>query len=277
MPSFSAANRHHKVHNHSILLSQGISICSFVIIDMARMSVFGFWALILLAGTACLSSTYSSSHESGMLIHLVFMMTRINTPQNPCKVKFVLANRVLHFTNSYQSMSFFIYLYCNYVPGSQVELYMGLNVMNMSDLNFPRTEDSITATTSFKEPKEGCYSQRISSEEIQKDNINMEGYSKIDPTPKSTATIVFQTNRACMALLSYLTFQDQHCWITRSKAGSNHLLRLLNHFITSQKQVLTSDMVVLKYGAISKLRLFSEVLYQKDALLNNSENGTRFA
>nr|XP_034927839.1 uncharacterized protein LOC118059115 isoform X2 [Populus alba] len=156
------------------------------------MSVFGFWALILLAGTACLSSTYSSSH----------------------------------------------------------------------DLNFPRTEDSITATTSFKEPKEGCYSQRISSEEIQKDNINMEGYSKIDPTPKSTATIVFQTNRACMALLSYLTFQDQHCWITRSKAGSNHLLRLLNHFITSQKQVLTSDMVVLKYGAISKLRLFSEVLYQ---------------
>ncbi|KAG6762617.1 hypothetical protein POTOM_033130 [Populus tomentosa] len=62
MPSFSTANRHHKVHYHSILLSQGISICSFVIIDMARMSVFGFWALILLAGTACLSSTYSSSH-----------------------------------------------------------------------------------------------------------------------------------------------------------------------------------------------------------------------
>jgi hypothetical protein len=60
------------------------------------------------------------------------MMTRINTPQNPCKVKFVLANLVLHFTNSYQSMSIFIYLYCNYLPGSQVELYMGLNLMNMS-------------------------------------------------------------------------------------------------------------------------------------------------
>ena len=49
---------------------------------------------------------------------------------------------------------------------------------------------------SFLYFQEGCYSQHISSEEIQKDNINMEGYSKIDPTPKSTATIVIQTNRA---------------------------------------------------------------------------------
>ncbi|XP_061958683.1 uncharacterized protein LOC133679955 [Populus nigra] len=121
MPSFSTANRHHKVHNHSIPLSH-------------RMSVFGFWALILLAGTACLSSTYSSSH----------------------------------------------------------------------DLNFPKTEDSITATTSFKEPKEGCYSQRISSEEIQKDNINMEGYSKIDPAPKSTATIVSRPIEHGTPLIPYI-------------------------------------------------------------------------
>ncbi|KAI5576922.1 hypothetical protein BDE02_09G078200 [Populus trichocarpa] len=92
------------------------------------MSVFGFWALILLAGTACLSSTYSSSH----------------------------------------------------------------------DLNFPN------ATTSFKEPKEGCYSQRISSEEIQKDNINMEGYSKIDPTPKSTATIVSRPIEHGTLLIPYI-------------------------------------------------------------------------
>ncbi|KAL9333625.1 hypothetical protein Peur_073764 [Populus x canadensis] len=92
--------------------------------DMARMSVFGFWALILLAGTAY--------------------------------------------------------------------------------LNFPKTEDSITATTSFKEPKEACYSQRISSEEIQKDNINMEGYSKIDPTPKSTATIVSRPIEHGTPLIPYI-------------------------------------------------------------------------
>ncbi|XP_011001791.1 PREDICTED: uncharacterized protein LOC105108958 [Populus euphratica] len=101
---------------------------------MARMSVFGFWALILLAGTAYLSSTYSSSH----------------------------------------------------------------------DLNFSKTEDSTTATTSFKEPKEGCYSQRISSEEIQKDNINMEGYSNIDPTPKSTATIVSRPIEHGTPLVPYI-------------------------------------------------------------------------
>ncbi|KAG6761313.1 hypothetical protein POTOM_034527 [Populus tomentosa] len=115
---------------------------------MARMSVFGFWALILIAGTACLSSTCSSSHE---------------------------------FRSSVLD-----------------------RVALTGHLNFPRTEDSITATTSFKEPKEGCYSQRISSEGIQKDNINMEGYSKIDPTPKSTATIVSRPIEHGTPLIPYI-------------------------------------------------------------------------
>ncbi|KAI5576923.1 hypothetical protein BDE02_09G078200 [Populus trichocarpa] len=51
---------------------------------------------------------------------------------------------------------------------------------------------------------EGCYSQRISSEEIQKDNINMEGYSKIDPTPKSTATIVSRPIEHGTLLIPYI-------------------------------------------------------------------------
>jgi hypothetical protein len=57
---------------------------------------------------------------------------------------------------------------------------------------------------SFLYFQEGCYSQRISSEEIQKDNINMEGYSKIDPTPKSTATIVSRPIEHGTLLIPYI-------------------------------------------------------------------------
>ncbi|KAJ7013390.1 hypothetical protein NC653_003160 [Populus alba x Populus x berolinensis] len=101
-------------------------------------------------------------------------------------------------------------------------------------VNFPKTEDGMTARIPMKELKR----QGISREEIQTDNKDSRDYSQIDPALKSTVTTVSRPTEHGTPI-SYLTFQDRHNRIPQSMTGSIHL-HLLKHSIASQKQVLSS-------------------------------------